>query len=199
MAITLLQSADAEKQSKGQARFIELQNDLSVRVEATRALITTGVNRHENAESILKYARDLQAYPEARFQDRLLYLDFLHQLNDPEFSTALTSLEKAAATKPADIKALIFWMSQNNLNLLALDFTWTIPAELGTLLGNGRFRWRPQKLSAPRRLEKAGGDGARGELETVRIPSPRLPDAGIARQGNDAAAEREWTASVKSA
>ena len=40
----------------------------------------------------MEQARQLQTYPEATLDDRLLYLDFLHQINSPEFISYLTQV-----------------------------------------------------------------------------------------------------------
>ena len=41
----------------------------------------------------------------------------------------LTEFEQAAQGHPADLAALLTWLSRNNLNLLALDFIKTVPPE----------------------------------------------------------------------
>jgi Flp pilus assembly protein TadD len=96
---------------------------------AARALIKEGVARRENAQRLVQLARELQAYPEATFNDRLLLLDFLHQLQDEQFGAYLTELEKNAVANPSELAALLSWMGQNHLNLLALDFIKTLPRD----------------------------------------------------------------------
>jgi hypothetical protein len=67
-------------------------------------------------------ARELQTYPEATFSDRILYLDILRQLRAPGFTDYLTSIEKDALSKPADLAVLISWMKTSGMSLLAIDF-----------------------------------------------------------------------------
>lgn len=127
LAILHIHARDADRLARGEAMLKALRDDPKQRAPATRALISEGVRRQENARQLLELARELQVYPEATLGDHLLYLDFLHQLQDSQFASCLTELEKSAASNPVDLASLLSWMSQNNLNLLALDFVKTVP------------------------------------------------------------------------
>ncbi len=128
-AVSRLRSTNPEQHAAGEEMLTALRNDVDQRAAATRALITEGIVRHGSAPKLLELARDLQAFPEAKLNDRLLYLDLLHQLQDPQFTAYLTEFERSSATKPLELTTLLGWMSQNNLNLLALDFLKTLPRE----------------------------------------------------------------------
>ena len=129
LGILQIHELDPQRHASGQAMLKALRNDPAQRAAATRALINEGVARHEDAQQLMELARELQAYLEATLNDRLLFLDFLRQLQNTQFSSYLAELEKSAAAKPDDLAALLAWMSQNNLNLLALDFVKRLPAE----------------------------------------------------------------------
>ena len=63
------------------------------------------------------------------FSDRLLYLEILRQLRDPEFTEYLKKLENEAAVQPADLAALISWMAGNETAAAAVEFAKTLPPE----------------------------------------------------------------------
>jgi len=128
LGLLRLQARDTDRHADGEKMLKALRQDPVQRAPATRALISDGIARRQNARELLQLARELQEYPEATLNDRLLFLDILHQLENPEFSSYLSTLEQSCAKKPADLGALLSWMSQNNLNLLALDLLKTAPS-----------------------------------------------------------------------
>lgn len=130
LGILRAHARDADRHASGEMMLRVLRGDRKQRAAATRALISEGVTRHENVQELLALARELQAYPEAIFSDRLLFLDFLHQSQDAQFTAYLTQLEKNATAKALDLAALLLWMSRNNLDLLAVDFVRGLPTDL---------------------------------------------------------------------
>jgi hypothetical protein len=130
LAILRIHSRDANQRASGESMLRALRDDPKQRAAATRALISDSLAR-QDGQQILELARELQAYPEATFTDRLMFLDFLHQLQQEQFTSYLTDLEKNIAANHLELAALLSWMSQNNLNLLALDLVKTVtPADL---------------------------------------------------------------------
>jgi thioredoxin-like negative regulator of GroEL len=128
--IAQLRAHDAATHEAGEKILRSLREDPAQRAPATRALLTEGINRHENARNLLELGRSLQSYPEATLADRLIYLDFLHQLQDAQFTSYLSDLEKRTSTRSIDLATLLAWMSRNNLNLLALDFIKSVPGDV---------------------------------------------------------------------
>jgi hypothetical protein len=129
LGIVRLRLRDPQQHQSGITILQDLRTDPAQRLAATRALITDGVARQEKAAPLLALAKDLQGYPEANWTDHLLYLDFLHQTGDSQFSSYLSELEKTSAANPSNLAVLLWWMNRNNLNLLALDFTKELPPE----------------------------------------------------------------------
>jgi Flp pilus assembly protein TadD len=125
-----LRATDPTRRDSGAAILNRLRSDTKYRTAATRILITGGITQHQSAEKILQLARDLQKDPEATFNDRLLVADLLRQANDRQFASYLTELEKSAVARPDNLAALLSWMSQAKLNLLAVDFVRTLEPEL---------------------------------------------------------------------
>jgi hypothetical protein len=124
-----LGSKETERRASGKALLTTLRADPAQRAPATRALITDGATHHVNNEDLLKMAAELQAYPEAVFNDRLLYLDILRQLKASDFAKYLTTIEQDAVSDPTNLTALITWMATNGLSLLAIDFARGLPNE----------------------------------------------------------------------
>lgn len=192
-----LQSADQSQHAAGQATLDKLRQDPKQRTAATRALITDGVARHENGQHLIELAHDLQGYPDATITDRLIYLDFVHQLGAPEFTSYLTKLEASVSSNPVELGALLEWMSRSGLNLLALDYIknlpsdtlnkWPVPFTIAQLY---------DRLKDWRKLEEItkNSDWRQGEF---------IRHAYFARalraQDKLAAAEHEWAAATKDA
>jgi thioredoxin-like negative regulator of GroEL len=195
LGILRLRAKEEEKRAAGRTMLFALRDDPKQRAAATRALIGDGASRHENSQKLLELARELQAYPEATVTDRLTLLDFLHQAQAPQFTAYLTEVENNVLAKPTDLAALIEWMSQSNLNLVAIDFLKNVPSE-------NLEKWPVPVATADlyarlkdwHKLENITKDANWREAEFMR-------HAYLARalrgQDKSAAAEREWAVAVK--
>jgi len=129
LGILKSRASGLETRTAGEAMLNKLRSEPGQRSAAVRALINSGISRKEDPRKLVDLARELQAFPEATWPDRLIYLDFLRGLGDPQFVTYLSELEKTAAEKPSPLAVLISWMGRNNLTLLALDYIKTLPAD----------------------------------------------------------------------
>ncbi len=132
LGLVLLKIDNGAKRKAGLAMLEKLRGDKSQRAAATRALILDGVAHRAAGLELAGLARELQSYPEATLSDRLLYLDFLRQLRDPEFTRYLTETENESASKPADLAAVLSWMNANGMGLVALDFVRSLPTDVVT-------------------------------------------------------------------
>ena len=192
-----LRANEPKRRAAGEAILTALRSDLAERSAATRALINTGVRRKEDPRKLMELARELQAYPEATWNDRFVYLDFLHGLQDPQFSAYLTELEKTAPNKASSLAALLSWMAMNNLSLLALDYSKSLPAEslrnwpVPLALADAYVRLRDWQ-----NLEAGTAKANWGRFEFLR--HAYLARA-LREQDKPAAAEHEWSAAVKDA
>jgi tetratricopeptide (TPR) repeat protein len=192
-----LRANEPKRRAAGEAMLTALRSDLGERSAATRALINTGVRRKEDPRKLMELARELQAYPEATWNDRFVYLDFLHGLQDPQFSAYLTELEKIAPNKASSLAALLSWMAMNNLSLLALDYSKSLPAAslqnwpVPLALADAYVRLRDWQ-----NLEAGTAKANWGRFEFLR--HAYLARA-LREQDKPAAAEHEWSAAVKDA
>ena len=124
-----LKSGDPAKHAAGEKALQELRKDPQQRISATRALIKDGVAQRKDGRDLVVLANELQGYPDATLADKIIYLDFMHQVDDPQFSAYLTQLEKASAGSPVALTQLLSWMTTQNLNLVAVDFLKALPSE----------------------------------------------------------------------
>ena len=129
LGILRLRATESARRASGHELLTQLRTDPAQRVQATRALIADGAMLHINNDTLLDLARELQAYPEATFSDRLLYLDILRQLRAPDFAKYLTAIEQDSISQPATLTALISWMTTSGLSLVAIDFARGLPPE----------------------------------------------------------------------
>lgn len=121
-AVIRLKSKDAAAGAAARSDLEQMRHDISQRAAATRTLILDGVANHAPAERIRDWAKELQSYPERQFNDRLLYLSILKQMQDVNFTSYLTSTEADAVARPTELASLIIWMNSNGLPALAIDF-----------------------------------------------------------------------------
>ena len=74
------------------------------------------------ADKIRNMAKELQAYPEHQFNDRLLYLSVLKEMEHPDFASYLSSLENDSTNNATELASLLSWMGANGSSLVAIDF-----------------------------------------------------------------------------
>ena len=197
LASLRLHSNDPQRRAQGEAALNALRVDPAQRSAATRTLIGAGLERHDDLQRLMELARELQSYPEATWNDRFVYLDFLHDLKDPKFTDYLTELEKAAPSKPSSLAALLSWMTKNNLNLLALDYAKSLPPEslqnwpVPLAMADAYVRLRDWP-----KLEASTTKANWGRFESLR--HAYLARA-LREQQKAVGAEHEWGAAVKDA
>lgn len=197
LGILQLRSSDPERRASGEATLKQLRSEAGQRSAATRALISAGMTRKEDPRKLVELARELQAYPEATWTDRLLYLDFLRGIRDPQFTGYLNELEKSAPEKASSLAALISWMARNNMNLLALDYIRNLPAEslrtwpVPLAIADIHVRLREWKD-----LEAATTKTSWGRFDFLR--HTYLTRA-LRELNKTVEAEREWNAALKDA
>ncbi|HST30192.1 MAG TPA: hypothetical protein VLK27_05075 [Chthoniobacterales bacterium] len=192
-----LKSRDPREHQSGIELLQALREDPAQRGPATRALITDGVARRGSAAQLVALAKDLQSYAESTWTDRLLYLDFLHQTDDSQFSSYLTELEKSSTASPSDLAALLWWMNHNNQNLLALDFVKQLSPEI-------RDKWPIPRALADVYVKLGDWKTLQKQVDSANWPDfDFLRHAYLARalreQDNAAGSEREWSIALKQA
>jgi predicted Zn-dependent protease len=132
IALLELASGDPAKRQEARAALEQTRADPAQRVAATRALIIDGGTRGDDPQRLRALAEELQSSPEATFSDRVIYLEILRQLGDPQFATYLAQLEESARTNATDASALISVLGTTKNFDEALRFAGTLPPEIAT-------------------------------------------------------------------
>ena len=196
-ALACLEQPTREERDEGLRILGNLRQSPTQRAAATRALFTDGVTHHYDPIGLRDLARELQGYPEAVFSDRLLYLDVLRQLHDPQYIPYLTQIEKDAAAKPGDLAALFSWMNTKQMSLVVIDFARSVAPEI---LKQWPVPWALSeahaKMSDWQGLEKLTATANWSRFDFLRHAYLTRAFRG---ENNAAAATREWTAATKGA
>jgi predicted Zn-dependent protease len=195
--LALLRTDNVAKRDAAVPMLEQLRSDEKQRAAATRALIMDGAAHRADAQRLRALALELQNYPEAKFGDRILYLEILRQLHDPNFTEYLTNLEKDAVAKPADLGSLFSWMTANGMSLLAIDFAHTLPNdELAKWPVPLAMAEAHAKLADWMGLEACVKNGSWGQFDFLRRAYFSLA---LREQDKPVAAGREWTSAQKEA
>ncbi|HEY1169988.1 MAG TPA: hypothetical protein VGH19_01345 [Verrucomicrobiae bacterium] len=96
--------------------------------EAAQALLADEL-RHKNAPKQLELARKIISMPDARFADRLMYLELLLRNKDPQFSAELAAAKKKALENSTSKPELIAWLNARDMAQEAYEWTKTLPAK----------------------------------------------------------------------
>ena len=197
LALIHLGMNDQVKRKSALAVLDRLRADPKQRAAATRTLILDGVAHHEETRRMQLLASELQSYPDAQFSDRLLYLEILRQLQDPEFAEYLKKLGQDAVSNPADLASLLSWMSNNETAAMAIEFGKTLPAE-----STGKWPVSPALAEAYANLKDwAGLERLARTSEWPPFDFLRRAYLSRALRGQDKKfpAEQEWLAAQKEA
>ncbi|MEO5718273.1 MAG: hypothetical protein ABIR29_06845, partial [Chthoniobacterales bacterium] len=191
-----IRSDDAAKQETGRALAEKLKSEPKLRLQALHILINDAV-RHRDTPASLELAKELDAFSEATYADRLLALGILRGLNDPAFTAALTRLQAESAKSADKAVRLSNWMNSHELALLALDWSKRLPPEMLSsipmrlALADAYVRLRDWP-ALKEMLQR--GSWERGE------PIRRALLAKAAREtGDDMGFEKNWVAAVAAA
>jgi Tfp pilus assembly protein PilF len=192
-----LASPNVADQQSARATLESLRHDAKWGAPAIRALILDGVARHQDAEQLRGLSKELQSLPGALFADRMLYLEILRELHDPEFTANLTKIEKEAPTKASELATLLSWMNKNQLSLLAIDFAKGLPNEsvnkwpVPVVLADSYAR-----LNDWPALERLTKDANWGDFDFMRHACLARAWRGL---GKDVAAQTEWNVAAREA
>jgi Tfp pilus assembly protein PilF len=197
LAACRLASSDSAQQQSARATLERLRHDAKWGAAAIRALILDGVARHQDAEQLRNLSKELQSLPGAVFADKMLYLEILRELRDPEFTANLTKIEKEAPSRPSELATLLSWMNKNQMSLLAIDFVkdlpngsagkWPVPVVLADSYA---------RLGDWAALERLTKNASWGEFDFLRHACLARAWRGL---GKDVAAQSEWNVAARDA
>jgi len=100
-----------------------------LRVDALRTLAEDAVE-HRRPRRALEYFTQLDQEPGATPQDRLRRLAFLLHSRNPAFAAALRADEEKTVANPVEVANLAFWMNENDMPLVAIEWVTHLPVAL---------------------------------------------------------------------
>lgn len=196
-ALSLLEQTDEKLRQEGCRILKGLRDSPEFRSAATRSLIFDGILHRRDPKELRELANDLQSYPDASFGDRLMYMDILRFLNDADYAGYLTNIEKDASEKPADLAALLSWMTGKDMSIVAIDFARSLPEKLLEAWPVPRAMAEVYaKVSDWRALENLT---AKANWEQSDFLRRAYLTRALRALDNSVAAEREWAGAVKDA
>jgi Flp pilus assembly protein TadD len=108
LAIARLVVDSGTKANLARASLEVLRSNPPVRLEALRQL-TQDATRNSMPLRAVAFARELQADPECRYSDHILYLDTLRQARRPELTECALAVEAIATTNSAQAYEMLNW------------------------------------------------------------------------------------------
>ena len=129
LATLQLGSGDSATRTEARETLLQLQGEAAFRREATRRLAEDAARRGD-FDQALTLARQLDAFPEKTFEDRLLLLSALHRTADPGATPLLQELQAAAVTDPEHVAELITWLNSQQMPVAAISWASQLPPEI---------------------------------------------------------------------
>ena len=126
LAALRLGATDRDVRAKGKQTLAEMQNDPSLRREATRFLAEDAL-RQKTTLAALELARQLDSFPDKTFGDRLLLLTALDAAKDNGFTAFLEEMETLSADDPERAGALLTWLNMHNRAADAVAWSAKLP------------------------------------------------------------------------
>ncbi len=133
LAIARLVVNSGAKADFARASLEGLRTNPPVRLEALRQLIQDAM-RNSTPQRAVAFARELQADPECRISDHILYLDALLQARRPELTECVSAVEAKAATNSIQAYEVLNWRIRHGETKQGLAWAESLPAAVRTNL-----------------------------------------------------------------
>jgi tetratricopeptide (TPR) repeat protein len=194
LATARLEAGDRAARDEARAAIEKFRTVPQYRQRAHRVLIQDHFRRSEWKEGFL-LAADLQAIPDAAFEDRMLLLDLLRKFQRPELHTYLMDVQTVAARTPEHTATLLTWLNQNTMALIAADWSKTLPEDIRTqypvpaAIAEAYTNLRDWKRLKPM---VAGGNWGHSDFMRLAV------HARVLREEDEVLASRaKWTEAIK--
>lgn len=112
LAALRLGASDRALRAQGKQTLVEMQNDPSLRREATRFLAEDAL-RQNLTLTALELARQLDSFPDKTYADRLLLLTALDAAKDNAFPAFLEEMKTSSLDDPEQAAALLTWLNMH--------------------------------------------------------------------------------------
>jgi tetratricopeptide (TPR) repeat protein len=117
------------KAQAARATLEALRTNSLVHLEALRQLVQDA-SRNQFLSRAVAFAKELQADPECRFSDRILYLDALWEARRPELAERVQAAASIAATNSAQAYEMLNWRIHHGETRTGLAWAESLPAAL---------------------------------------------------------------------
>lgn len=124
-----LRSSDPEIKKQARGVLDALLEQPDVFPQTSRLLIGDAIERRD-ANRALALAQELEKTPVATFQDDLVYLGLLYQLDKERYANYLTKLQDEVAQNPEHTYSLMLWLNDRQSALLVVDWAKRLPPEV---------------------------------------------------------------------
>lgn len=194
LAALRLSANDPKISEQGRAALLQLQNDPSLRREATRHLAENALTRRDFPEAV-KFARQLDSFPDKTFDDRLVLLSALKAAADPAFNSLLNEMQQSATDDAATAGTLIGWMTANGLAQDAINWGAKLPPqELGEKLVPVALSDAYVAVGDWKGLQRLTKSGNWGNLDFLRVA---LQARALRELGDTAESTAQWAEAVR--
>lgn len=119
----------AGRAEEARATMEKLRESSALGANARRALVKYFLATNQISAALARSA-ELQSNPGANVNDRVIYLDLLQQTNSPKFAETLQKYQADAATRPADVNAILGWMNAAGKPSDAIKWVATLSPEM---------------------------------------------------------------------
>jgi cytochrome c-type biogenesis protein CcmH/NrfG len=191
-----LRSDDPARRDHGRGVAKNLAQNPQVRIPALQILLEDAARQGDSGAAI-GFARELLGSPEAPFIARLDALTAFGAFKDPDFNAQLGHLQEEAQKSRDKAVALIDWMNNHNLALLAVDWAKRLPKEItSTMAMHAVLADTYVLLRDWTALAANLKSGNWTQAEFLRLAL----QAKVAREtGDEAGSETNWAAAVNKA
>jgi tetratricopeptide (TPR) repeat protein len=131
LAAVRVESPEPAVRDEARAEIARFKEKPEYRRQACRLLIQDHFRHNQWKEGFL-VATELQATPDALFEDRMLLLDLLRKFNRPELHAYLMDLQDYAVRNPENVATLVTWLNRNTMALVAADWSKRLPEDVRT-------------------------------------------------------------------
>ena len=117
------------KRTEARERLLRLSQVKEFKLKALRLLINDMLLTHDEQKAVA-LADTVVSDLEATFADRLMRLELSNRLKLPEFSTSLRTLQDESLESTDHILALITWLEDHGMALVAVEWTKTMQRKI---------------------------------------------------------------------
>lgn len=193
LAALRLGASDPTIRDAGHQKLLDLQNDPTLRRQATLYL-TEDALRQKEYTSALALARELDSLRDKTFADRLVLLSAMQAAHDGAFPAMLAELQNTAADDPERASAVVTWMNVHSMLTEAVEWSLKLPTAVAGRLVPIALSDSYVALKDWAGLQRLTKTGNWGNVDFLRSA---LCARALRELGNNAEADGQWRDAVR--